>query len=168
MHAVHWIANWMNFRLLRAKQFGLNDLWLRRREYPRPKCLLLDPFVYQTISLPSVTVPVYAICAGGVLAALFWILEFAIIGQRDRLEWEGCPRVEYVQLYRLRALININSSVVKVRLNFFFFTAARKQDRHSCLEKIYATHLFMPTELHSGHGGPSMVFYSHVEKLEDI
>ena len=23
--------------------------------------------------------------------------------------------------------------------------------------KIYATHLFMPTELHSGHVGPSMV-----------
>ena len=26
----------------------------------------------------------------------------------------------------------------------------------------------MPTELHSRHGGPSMVFYSHVEKTEAI
>ena len=34
----------------------------------------------------------------------------------------------------------------------------KESSKARLLIKIYATHLFMPTELHSGHGGPSMEF----------
>jgi len=39
-----------------------------------------------------------------------------------------------------------------------FWQMARRQNTPSlCFPKIYATHVFIPTELYSGYGGPLMV-----------